>query len=737
MPSLRSLSGGIMAQSTLTEMKHVYGTAPQKTQKRRDIQGLRAIAVIAVILDHLLHWPSGGFVGVDVFFVISGFLITGLLLREHDKTGTVSFKGFYLRRVRRIMPAAVTVLAVTACVSFLLFNGARAQQTVTDAAWSLFFSANWHFAAVGTDYFQASGPISPLQHFWSLAVEEQFYFVWPWLMLLIFFLGGRIAKWDNTRAHKAIAIAMSLIVAVSFAWALVDTMVSPTVAYFSTFSRAWELGIGALVAVFGSLFTRIPRAVRPVVAWIGIAGIVWSVFNVRTDMAFPAPWAAAPVLATALVIMAGTGGDQRFLWPLTNRGTSYVGDISYSLYLWHFPVIILLASLVMEDSPLYIPLAVVLMVGLAVAAYHLIEKRILDSIWLDYSYKANLVRRQRRHKGRKPVKLRTQLVALGVLTVAAVGVSAYALAAPRTATAVALPVPSADAVNGAPATVTALSARTASIQTALSTKDWPALTPDLDSLESKGRGIVSCQFGPKDALPSEADVDGKCLNGEKAASKLAVLVGDSYAAAISPGVIDALGPDGWKVIVLTKNSCPAISIAVKLEGGEAYPGCTDFQKFAAAQVGRLAPDMVILSSWNGQIVEHLASGASGAAALSEWKAAFQASTSSYSQMAAKVVAISPPPHGKNLQECATPLSHPSDCRSPVTDSFLSFVAAEQSAVGAVGKQSAKYVSMLDWFCTAGQCPPFIGANPVYVDGGHLTNTAAKAIAPLLKQALLS
>lgn len=726
-----------MAQSTLTEMKHASGSSPQKTRKRQDIQGLRAIAVVAVILDHLLHWPTGGFVGVDVFFVISGFLITGLLLREHDKTGTISFQGFYLRRVRRIMPAAVTVLAVTVGVSFLLFNVARAQQTVTDAIWSFFFSANWHFAAVGTDYFQASGPISPLQHFWSLAVEEQFYFVWPWLMLLIFFLGGRAAKWDTARAHKAIAIAMSLIVAVSFAWALVDTMDSPTVAYFSTFSRAWELGIGALVAVFGALFTRIPNAVRPVIAWMGIAGIVWSVFNVRTDMAFPAPWAAAPVLATALVIIAGTGGEQRFLWPLTNRGTSYVGDVSYSLYLWHFPVIILLASLVKEDSPLYISLAVVLMVGLAVSAYHIVEKRILDSTWLDYSPKANLVRRQRRHKGRKPVKLRTQLVALGLLAVAAVGVSAYALVTPQPVTTVALPVPSASAVTGAPAADTPLSSRTPSIQAALSAKDWPALTPDLGSLESKGRDNVSCQFGPKDSLPSETDVEGKCLNGEKSAAKLAVLVGDSYAAALSSGIIDALSPDGWKVIVLTKNSCPAISVAVKLESGEAYPGCTDFQKFAAAQVARLAPDMVILSSWNGQIVDRLASGATGAAALSEWKTAFQASTASYSQAAAKVVAISPPPHGKNLQECATPLSHPSDCKSPVSESFLSYVAAEQSAVAAVGKQSAKYVSMLDWFCTAGQCPPFIGANPVYVDGGHLTNTAAKAIAPLLKQALLS
>ncbi|WP_447644321.1 acyltransferase family protein [Nocardioides zeae] len=155
----------------------------QATTPRRDIQGLRAFAVTAVVLDHLLGWPHGGFVGVDVFFVISGFLITGILLREHERTGTISFVGFYRRRAKRILPASILVLAVTVALSYALVGRLRADSIATDGLWALFFGANWRFTTQATDYFAANGPVSPLQHYWSLAVEEQFYFVWPWLML--------------------------------------------------------------------------------------------------------------------------------------------------------------------------------------------------------------------------------------------------------------------------------------------------------------------------------------------------------------------------------------------------------------------------------------------------------------------------------------------------------------------------------------------------------------------------
>ncbi|HEY4616092.1 MAG TPA: acyltransferase, partial [Citricoccus sp.] len=164
-----------------------HGPAPggQRHPHRRDIQGLRAVAVLAVFLDHLAGWPRGGFVGVDIFFVISGFLITGLLLREYERTGTISFRTFYARRVKRILPASVLVLAVTTVLASLLFPLTRTLSTVGDALWALVFAGNWRFAVSGTDYFQEGTLPSPLQHYWSLGVEEQYYLLWPLLMVIV------------------------------------------------------------------------------------------------------------------------------------------------------------------------------------------------------------------------------------------------------------------------------------------------------------------------------------------------------------------------------------------------------------------------------------------------------------------------------------------------------------------------------------------------------------------------
>jgi peptidoglycan/LPS O-acetylase OafA/YrhL len=725
-----------MAQSTLTKIKSSAAELPSKARgKRPDIQGLRAIAVIAVILDHLMHWPSGGFVGVDVFFVISGFLITGQLIREHDKTGKISIPGFYRRRVRRILPASLVVLAATAVFGYLIFNAGRAQQTFGDAVWAFFFSANWHFAAVGTDYFQSTGPVSPLQHFWSLAVEEQFYFAWPALMILILWMGGRSTKWNKARAHRAIGLAMLAIVVLSFGWAMHQSATSPTVAYFSTFTRAWELGVGALLAVFAAAFKSIPAMLRPVLGWAGLAGIAWSIFTVTADMPFPAPWAAAPVLATALVIAAGTGGEQRYMWPLTNRVTGYVGDISYSLYLWHFPVIIFLASLVKEDSPLYIPVTVAVMAVLSVLSFHFVEERVRKSTWLDDSAAAKAIRRNRRHQ-RSTLKLGTQLLVLGVLAVLALGTAGYALLQSRPASPEALALPTASAKATGSAKVTPAAARTAAVQAALTATAWPKLIPDVGELEAKGRAAVSCEVGPSDAVPAEEDVLSTCLNGDKAAKKTAFLLGDSYAAALSPGIVAALAPE-YKVVVLTRNSCPAVGVAVKLADGSEYPQCSEFQSFAEDQVLKNKPDLVVVTGWHGQVIDRLASGATGPAAITEWKAGLTNSVKTFASAAKQVVVLAGPPTGRNLQECATPLSKPADCVAPVPGEYKTFSDGERAAVTALGQKMVKYVPVQDWFCAADRCPPFIGANPVYVDGGHLTTTTAKAIAPLLRQGLLS
>src|SRR5688572_8459396 len=266
---------------------------------RPDVEGLRAVAVLLVVASHVLGVPAGGYIGVDVFFVISGFLITGLLLREHRRTGRISLRDFYARRVRRLMPAAVLVLAATNVAAYLLLSGERAGQVVRDSLWSLGFLANVRFSAIGTDYFDDTRPASPVQHYWSLSVEEQFYLAWPCLLLVALWLARR----------RGPLVLLLLVTTGSLAWSVVATAQDATAAYFSTPARAFELGVGALVAVWAQS-GRLPR--RPAFGlafgWLGLYGIAMSAWVLDERTAFPGAAALLPVLATALVLVGGEAG---------------------------------------------------------------------------------------------------------------------------------------------------------------------------------------------------------------------------------------------------------------------------------------------------------------------------------------------------------------------------------------------------------------------------------------------
>jgi len=312
------------------------GAESTRHQFRPDIEGMRAIAVGLVILFHAFNKPfTGGYVGVDIFFVISGFLITSLLLREQIRDGRISISGFYARRVRRILPAATLVVLITLLASYYWLGFITGNSVAGDAKWTAIFAANIHFGMVRTEYFGAQLPPSPLQHMWSLGVEEQFYLVWPGVFLILFFLA-------RGRHHRnVLAGALSLVIAASLTWSVIQTAVNQTWAYFSPLTRAWELALGALVAVLAPTIAGIRRSWAPqVLALAGSAGIALSAVLFTSDTRYPGSAVTLPVVGTALLIAAGCANERTFVGrALSARPMQWVGARSYSLYLWHWPLL--------------------------------------------------------------------------------------------------------------------------------------------------------------------------------------------------------------------------------------------------------------------------------------------------------------------------------------------------------------------------------------------------------------
>ena len=307
---------------------------------RPDIEGLRAVAVGLVLLFHGYGNPvTGGFLGVDVFFVISGFLITNLLLAEQIKKGRVSVPGFYARRVRRILPASALVVVCTVVATYHYLGFIGGNEIATDAKWTAVFMANIRFALVQTDYFGSQLPPSPLQHMWSLGVEEQFYLVWPSLFVLLLVIVGGL------RHRNALAATLMFIIGASFAWSVVQTAANPTWAYFSPLTRAWELALGALVAVLAPVIGRL-RTGWPteLMAAAGLIGIALSAFIIDPSTPYPGSAVAFPVVSTALVIASGCASVNTVVGrALSVRPMQWVGARSYSLYLWHWPLLIIAA----------------------------------------------------------------------------------------------------------------------------------------------------------------------------------------------------------------------------------------------------------------------------------------------------------------------------------------------------------------------------------------------------------
>jgi peptidoglycan/LPS O-acetylase OafA/YrhL len=697
--------------------------ADRSSRFRPDIEGLRAFAVVLVVLDHVWGRPVGGFVGVDVFYVISGFLITGLLLREYSTSNTISFVKFYVRRARRIAPVAIFVSIATIAVAYLLWYRSRADQTLSDGLASLLFVSNWHFIRLGTDYLQANGPTSPLQHFWSLAVEEQFYVIWPPLVLLVLTFVRR-HKLSSAREQTAVATFFALIITISFVWSCYTSISRPAFAYFDSFSRAWELGSGALLAIWvGRKKPWASARVASLILIFSLTVLILSSLFITTSSRFPGPWAAVSVLSTAAIIHFGSAAEPWARIVLTNPAVRYIGRISYSLYLWHFPVTIFSATVYPTVAFSSSLMTILFMLILASLSYHFLEEPVRRSRWLQSIPGKS---------GRLAHIAVPSCVALIVAGMALMQYKGPAAAYDGRSLVEALGVaPTSPWLP--PVSYASTAAIQFAVNEALDSSSWPALSPSLNALgENDGAPAMNPQIGCRNDVAAPAI--RYCDYGPTQATRTAVVIGDSVAASWIPAVTDALVPKGWRVRGLTFGNCA-------LAEADSYPRfhtarylgqCSERRMQMLNWADSTGAELVITSSGQGNI-DTLASGATGDMAGREWQAGTTKALLALKMTGRQVVVLSNPPLGGDMRSCATRVNGPSACVAERGSDYTVKANAEQKGADAAG---ATFVDTQSWFCTpSGTCPAFVASTVVRIDTTHLTDRYAESLAVVLRAAL--
>jgi peptidoglycan/LPS O-acetylase OafA/YrhL len=682
-----------------------------KPPHRTDIQGLRAVAVLLVVLAHAgMRFLQGGFVGVDVFFVLSGFLITGLLLAEARKNGSVSLLDFYLRRARRIVPAAALTLLVTNVAVLFVMNFVRAREAVHDDLHAAGFTANFRFAARGVDYFAQGDPPSPVLHYWSLAVEEQFYLVWPLLFSLALF--GVAVLWRRGRRgrdRRLMAVVLVLTTA-SLAWSIHLTATEPTTAYFSPFTRGWELGLGATIAVCASTLARIPASARVAMGWAGVAaiGVAAVVFSNRTP--FPGSVALLPTVGTALAIIAGMGADTLRLSVgrlLSLRPMLIIGDRSYAFYLWHWPVLILARHLAGHE--LSSSATLVLVAGaflLSCASYALVENPI-----------------HRKVRGRKTTVLVVAVCMAAVLATAGVSLAGIERAQRRFEGPLAAPVrPLRFGSSEASTARGALPAVIAAVEAARRGEPIPSpLTPRLGELKgSEGKyGLSKDCIGRNRSSVVRTKI---CRLGNRSSRKVVVLMGDSHALMWLPAVVRTARRDGSAVVPLVRLGCTPAKWTSRF-GSDA---CQEWYRWAISEISRLRPRVTLVGGSIGEVPGPFT------------QAGIDGVVTAAHTLRNRAVVVIGDPEGLDQDPVDCLLSPNATMATCTTTWPASSLAAYDEIARRVPPAGGGFLSTRGFVCFKRQCPAVVRRTIVWADASsHLSDAYSSQIAAAFRAGLRS
>ncbi|WP_370616473.1 acyltransferase family protein [Mumia sp. Pv 4-285] len=680
---------------------------------RTDIQALRAVAVSLVLVYHL--WPNrltGGFTGVDVFFVISGFLITSHLLGRPPRTGR-DLAGFWSRRIRRLLPASLLVLAVTLVASRLVAPETQWAATAKQAGAAALYVVNWLLASDAVDYLAAENAPSPVQHFWSLSVEEQFYIGWPLLILVLVALASRLRRSPTA----VVALGLGAVVAASFAYSVHETVTEPARAYFVTPTRVWELGVGGLLAVLvgrhGFGRGRSVEAVawsataRVVLAWAGLAAIVWTGFAYTGATPFPGWQAAVPVLGAAAVIAANapaaTGSPAGMM---ALRPVQWLGDVSYSVYLWHWPIIVLL--------PYATGSALGTLDKLAILASSLVlaglTKRYVEDRFRAPEWGRPL---------RKPYLLGVAGMAV-VVAMAAVQLAEVDRKEAEARDALAAAVATDDPCFGAAALTPGSDCPR--------TTEGPVVPAPAQALKDKSDAYEEVSGG-KDCWSSAPRFPMTvCEFGDPEAETSIALAGNSHAGQWLPALQEIARTRGWRITTYLASQCALAETDQEFDATAKTERCSSWGRRVTRRLVSEGYDMVVYTNR----ISVPAVGKDIAGSQDAYRRGYESVLATVRSSGVPVTVIrDTPASGDMIPDCLAAndgdLTRCSGSRSewepaePVVD-----------AVSDLDDRGIVLADLNDRICRPDRCDGAVGGVVVYFDRSHLTATYARTLAPALE-----
>ncbi|MFD5601041.1 acyltransferase family protein [Leucobacter sp. NPDC058333] len=682
---------------------------PKRTRGfRAEVEGLRALAIGLVLVYHAgVPFADGGYVGVDIFFVISGYLITSHILREIDTTGKLSLAAFWARRMKRLLPAAVTVLTVTTIAAWILLPSTSWRSIGSDISAAALYVVNWRFAAEAVDYGAEGSSVSPVLHFWSLAVEEQFYVVWPLAIALTIAVAVRFLPRVSKRT--ALLVVIVVICVVSFVWSMRETSQSPDTAFFATTTRIWELGIGALVAMGAIQWPRISTQVARCIGWAGLLAVLAAAALFSREIPWPGSAALLPVLGTAALILATTGRDISRGTPaqfLAWRPIVWVGGLSYSWYLWHWPVLTIAEA---HFGELRLRYKLVLVLASGVLA------------WLSLKFIENPVRRSSRLRDTTPLTLSFGLnltlvgVLAGALLLSLIPQQSAAVSEDDLAQLGAAQLQLDD--SGLVASYDAPTKVSATIPApAAATEDLPQAERDGCVAGMRSAELTVCDYGDPEG---ELEV---------------ALVGDSKMLQWQPAIATIAEHRGWRVTTYLKSACAFADPSYSTDN-EQRESCAQWNHAALAALQRAKPDIVLTSG--RQVFEGTTSDGDVTPGVE------RVATSWVALQDAGITVVplldNPAPEIEVYECVAQHMSDISQCGFD-RDEGVARSGARYQVPAAKLAGIDRLIDVSDIACAGSErCPSVIGDVLVYRQGSHLTNTfvasAVRVLEPRLVRAV--